>query len=210
MFERVVFLLLQGEFVCAVSHPEEHRFLEDEGKREEVARYLAQLGRRIAITPHGSGYYLAFAHIGPAEREAVKTQFQEVKGTLGPTALFFQMAMRATGREDLLVPGSLIASHLLMAKIDQDPGLRNELQNIALIVRATAPDGAYRSMLDKLLGYLRGRGYLALVNAERGLYQVTSKLEYLLDVVRFIQENDTAAAKAASDAEDDDGQRQLA
>lgn len=211
MFERVVFLLLQGEFICAVSHPEEHRFLEDEGKREEVARYLSQVSRRIARTPHGSGYYLSFSHVGAGERDAVKAQFQEVKTSLAPVVLFFQMVMRATGREDLLMPGALIESHLIMSKIDQDAGLRNELQNVALISRATGADGAYRSMLDKLFGRLRTGGYLALVNAERGLYQVTAKLEYLLDVMRFIQENDPVATKGAGEADDDDsGQRQLA
>lgn len=211
MFERVVFLLIQGEFICSVSHPEEHRFLEDEAKRESVAQYLGKVSRRIARTPHGSGCYLSFSHVGNDERDAIKAQFQEVKSSLGPVVLFFQMVMRATGREDLLMQGALIESHLIMSKIDQDPGLRNELQNIALISRATGADGAYRSMLDKLLSRLRGSGYLALVNAERGLYQVTSKLEYLLDVMRFIQENDVTTAKGVGEAEDEDlGQRPLA
>lgn len=205
MFERTVFLLLQGEFICQVSHPDEFRFLENEASLDEVSRYLVRLGRRIARTPHGAGYYLAFSHIGESEREAIKAHFHDFKGTIGPVVLFFQMVMRATGREDLLMPGAVLESNVIMSKIDQDPGLRNELQNVALISRATGADGAYRTMFDKLMAKLRAGGYLSLANAERGLYQVTSKLEYVLDVVRFLQENDPTLSKSVEgEIEDED------
>jgi len=196
MFERTVFLLLQGEFICQVSHPDEFRFLEDEGSFDEVSRYLARLGRKVARTTHGAGFYLAFSHIGEIERDAIKAHFNDFKGTIGPVVLFFQMVLRASGREDLLMPGAILESNAIMSSIDQDPGLRNELQNVALVSRAIGADGAYRTMFDKLLTKLRAGGYLTVVNAERGLYQVTSKLEYVLDVVRFLQENDPALTKS--------------
>lgn len=203
MFERTVFLLLQGQFLCQVSHPDEYRFLEDEASLNEVSGYLAKLSRRVARTPHGTGFYLAFSRIGEVERDVVKTHFQSIKGSIGPVVLFFQMVMRATAREDLLMPGALLSSNEIMSKIDQDPGLRNELQNVALMSRATGADGAYRTMFDKLLSKLRSDGYLTIANAERGLYQVTSKLEYVLDVVRFLQENDPALSKPAEGEEEE-------
>jgi hypothetical protein len=95
-----------------------------------------------------------------------------------------------------------------MSKIDQDAGLRNELQNVALIGRATAVEGVHRAMFDKLLAKLRAEGYLVLANAERGLYQVTSKMEYLLDVVHFLQENDPVLAKPP-EAEEEEGATRL-
>jgi hypothetical protein len=204
MFERTVFLLLQGEFICQVSHPDEFGFLENEASFEEVSRYLARLDRKIARTPHSAGFYLAFSHVGESERDAIKAHFQDFKGTIGPVVLFFQMVMRATGREDLLMPGAILESNVIMSKIDQDPGLRNELQNVALVSRATGADGAYRTMFDKLLTRLRTGGYLTVANSERGLYQVTSKLEYVLDVVRFLQENDPALSKSAESEIDEE------
>lgn len=203
MFERTVFLLLQGEFICQVSHPDEFRFLEDEGSLDEVSRYLARLGRKVARTTHGAGFYLAFSHIGESERDAIKAHFNDFKGTIGPVVLFFQMVLRASGREDLLMPGAILESNTIMSSIDQDPGLRNELQNVALVSRAMGADGAYRTMFDKLLTKLRAGGYLTVANAERGLYQVTSKLEYVLDVVRYLQENDPALSKSVESDVDD-------
>lgn len=59
-------------------------------------------------------------------------------------------------------------------------------------------------MFDKLLTKLRSGGYLSLANGEHGLYQVTSKLEYVLDIVRFLQENDPALSKSAEGEIDDE------
>lgn len=209
MFERVIFLLLAGEFICKVSHPDEFRFLEREQERADVSSYLGRIHRRLAQTPHQSGYYLAFARIGDGEREAIKASFQDIKGALAPIVLFFQLVMRTTGREDLLMHGAILESSAIMSKIDQDAGLRNELQTVAVISRASSADGAHRSTFDKLLGKLRAQGYLTLVNSERGLYQVTSKVEYLLDVVRFLQENDQTLKVAASDEDPDAATRIL-
>jgi predicted transcriptional regulator len=84
----------------------------------------------------------------------------------------------------------MIESSAMMAKIDQDAGLRNELQTVATIYKTIATDGAHRVMFERILRKLKESGYLTLANTERGLYQVTAKVEYLLEVVRFLQEND--------------------
>lgn len=190
MFERVVLLLLSGQFICKVSHPGAFRFLEGDEDRAEVDRYLSRLGRRLARTAHQAGYYLAFIRAGVDEREAIRTQFAEIKGTLAPVVHFFQLVMRACEQEDLLMHGAIIESSTLMAHIDQDAGLRSELQTVATLFKTTAIDGAHRSILERILRKLRDGGYLTLVNAERGLYQVTSRIEYLLEIIRFLQDND--------------------
>lgn len=190
MFERVVMLLLAGEFICKVSHPEEFRSLEREDERREIDRYLSRIGRRLAQTRHQSGYYLAFVRCGEQEKETIRHHFSEIKASLTPVVMFFQLVMRATGREELLMHGAIIESSAMMAKIDQDAGLRNELQTVATIYKTIATDGAHRSMFERILRKLKDSGYLALANAERGLYQVTAKVEYLLEIVRFLQDND--------------------
>lgn len=209
MFERVVFLLLQGDFICSVSHPDEVRYLADEVNQEEVSRYLARIRRRLTKTPHESGFYLAYADIAESDRPSIKAHFQDIKGSLGPVALFFQLVMRATGQEDLMMHGAIIESAAVMSKIDQDAGLRAELQNVAILSGTRAAEGSYRSMFDKLISKLKADGYLVLANAERGLFQVTSKMEYLLDVIRFLQENDPVLAKAGEAEEEPEAPRLL-
>lgn len=202
MFESVILKLLQGEFICGVSHPDEFRFLSEEGNQEEVSRYCAKIRRGLTKTPHESGFYLAYADVAEGDRQAIKAHFQDIKSGLGPVAMFFQLVMRATGQEDLMMHGAIIESAAVMATIDQDVALRAELQNLALYSKTTATEGSQRALFEKLINKMKGEGYLVLSNSERGLYQVTSKMEYLLDVIRFLQENDPVLAKSAEPEEE--------
>ena len=202
-FETAVRLLLSGEFICSVSHPEEFRYLKDDGVRTEIDQYLLRIGRKLTTTSHGSGYFLAFTHCGETERTAIKAQFSEIKGTLSAVATFFRLVMRSTGREDLLMHGAMIESSVLMAQIDQDPALRNGLQTVSNLFKQN--EGSNRQVFDRILGRLRNSGYLQLVNAERGLYQVTSKVEYLLDIIRFLQENDETLKGQLDEADEEKG-----
>lgn len=199
MFESVVFLLLSGQFICRVSHNEAHDYLSDEARRHEVEVYLSRIGRRLARTTHGSGYYLAFARCGEDERKAIRTHFAEVKGTLAPVVMFFHLLMRTTGKDDLLMQGTIIQTPTLLAQIDQDPTLRNELQSVATMLKAIANDGSHRTMFDKVIRRLTADGYLVLVNSEQGYLQVTAKIEYLLEVVRFLRDNDEALRTIVDD-----------
>jgi len=206
-FEAAVRLLLSGEFICPVNHPEEYRYLKDDGTRSEIDHYLSRIGRRLTTTSHGSGYFLAFTHCGETERAIIKAQFTEIKGTLAAVATFFRMVMRATGREDLLMHGATLESSVLMAQIDQDPALRNELQTVSNLFKQN--EGSNRQVFDRILGRLKNGGYLQLVNAERGLYQVTAKVEYLLDIIRFLQENDETLKGQSDEADDGQGSADL-
>lgn len=208
MFESVILKLLQGDFICSVSYPDEFRFLSDEGNQEDVSRYFSRIRRRLAKTPHESGFYLAYTNVAEGDRQAIKTHFQDIKAGLGPVAMFFQLVMRATGQEDLMMHGAIIESAAVMATIDQDVSLRAELQNLAVLSKTTASESSQRGLFDKLVNKMRTEGYLVLSNSERGLYQVTSKMEYLLDVIRFLQENDPVLAKS-SEPEDEPETGQL-
>ena len=199
MFERTVMLLLAGEFICRVSHPQEYRHLEDEGHRQEINDFCARIGRCVIPTSHQSGFYLAYARCGEEERAAIRTYFGEIKANLAPVIGFFHTIIRATGQEDLLMHGAILESSAIMAQIDQDAGLRSELQIVATQFKSISADGSHRSMFERVLKRMKDAGYLCLVNAERGLYQVTAKLEYLLEVVTFLQENDETMRGALDD-----------
>lgn len=199
MFEQTVTLLLAGEFVCHVSHPEEFQFLEYAGNQQDIDTFVGKIGRRLATTSHQSGFYLAYARCGESERDAIRAYFATIKADLAPVVGFFHTVIRTTGREDLLMHGTTLETSAIMAQIDQDAGLRNELQTVASLFRSTSADGSHRSMFDRVLKEMRKGGYLCLVNAERGLYQVTAKVEYLLEVVAFLQANDETMKSALDD-----------
>ena len=190
MFERVVFLLLQGAFICRVSHPDAYEFLNNDGNLASVEEFFSRIGRRVTRTSKQSGFFLVFAHYGEQERAAIRANYTEVKNTLAPVVAFFNLVMRVTGQEDILMFGTAIEADTLLGKIDQDISLRNELQSLGARYKVFVTDSTQRKLLESILKRLVGDGYLKLANPERSIYQVTSKIEYLLDVIRFIHEAD--------------------
>lgn len=185
MFEQAMTLLLSGQFVCTVSHPDAYRFLQDEANRKEVEAFLARLGRRLVATRHGSAWYVAFTHLDSEQRKGIREEYAEIKHNLRLVVGFFVHVMQALGREEFLAPGSVIETHRLIAAIDENPSLRNELQTLVNLGKASS-DGTLRTALERLLKKMRDEGYLVLANPEREIYEVTGKVEYLQEVVDFL------------------------
>lgn len=190
MFERVVFLLLEGAFICRVSHHEAFDFLNDEDNLSHVEDFLAKIGRRVARTSKQSGFYMVFASYGDQERATIRSNYADIKNNLIPVVSFFNLVMRTTGQEDILMCGTAVEADTLIGKIDQDISLRNEMQSLGARFKAISSDTTQRKLLDNILKKLVSDGYLKLANPERSIYQVTSKIEYLLDVIKFIYETD--------------------
>lgn len=186
MFERTLTLLLSGEFVCAFRYPEAWRFLEDEAQRREAEALLVRLGRRLAQTRQGGAWFAAYAQVGSEERRAIRDGFAEIKHNLRFLVGFFVHVMQALRQDQFLAPGTLIETHRLMATIDENESLRNELRTLAGLGKGPAGDGGLRPTLERLLKRLTDDGYLVLANPEREIYAVTGKIEYVQEVVDFL------------------------
>lgn len=190
MFERVIFQLLEGAFICRVLHPDTFDFLCNEENLRLVEDFFAKIGRRVAKTSKQSGFYLVFSAYGEQERAVIRSSYADIKNTLAPVVSFFNLVIRSTGQEDILMYGTAIEADTLIGKIDQDISLRNELQSLGTHFKAFSSDTTQRKSLDNIFKRLVNDGYLKLANPERAIYQVTSKIEYLLDVIKFIHETD--------------------
>lgn len=115
----------------------------------------------------------------------IREEYAEIKHNLRLVVGFFVHVMQALRREEFLAPGSVIETHRLSAAIDENASLRNELQTLANLGKASS-DGNLRNALERLLKKLRDEGYLVLANPEREIYEVTGKVEYLQEVVDFL------------------------
>jgi hypothetical protein len=78
-----------------------------------------------------------------------------------------------------------------MAAIDGNPGLRAEFQAMGTVGRGGATDGKMKGSLDRQLNFLVDNGYLVVSNADREIYQVTGKIEYLTEIVQFLMTTDS-------------------
>jgi hypothetical protein len=190
MFDVTMSLLLSGEFLCEVRYPDAFRFLAVDAHQKDANAYLARIGRTLATTELGGAWYATYDRINQEEKRAIKEDFTQIKQKIRFLVEFFVKAMRATNQEVFYSRGDKIEAHALMAAIDGNPGLRAEFQAIGTVGRGGATDGKMKSSLDRQLALLVDTGYLVVSNAEREIYQVTGKIEYLTEIVQFLMTTD--------------------
>jgi len=190
MFDKAMSLLLSGEFICEVRYPDAYRFLAVESNQKDANAYLARIGRTLASTELGGAWYAAYDRVDQDEKRAIKEEFVRVKQKVRFLVEFFVKSMRASNREVFYSRGDKIEAHALMAAIDGNPGLRAEFQALGNVGRGGATDGKMKGSLDRHLRMLVDDGYLIVSNAEREIYQVTGKIEYLTEIVQFLMTTD--------------------
>lgn len=190
MFEQTMSLLLKGEFVCEVRYAEAYRFLSVESNQKDANAYLTRIGRSLSLTDQKGAWYATYDQIGQEEKRVIKEEFTLVKQKIRFLVEFFVKAMRATERELFYSRGDKIEAYALMAAIDGNPGLRSEFQALSNFGRSGATDGKLKGNLDRQLRTLVDEGYLINVHADREIYQVTGKIEYLTEIVQFLMTTD--------------------
>jgi hypothetical protein len=194
MFKSIIPVLLSGEFVCPVSHHEEHSYLMDNANQNAVNEFLGRIGFRLTKTRHGAAFFATHLEVGgKEERKDAKELFTHIKHTLRPIVSFMEMVMRAMQSDEILAAGAVIESNKLMAAIDTNPSFRNDLQSLATQLKGISADGTDRGRLEKVLRRFKDDGYLVLANAEREIYQVTGKIEFILEVIEFLMEHEGIA-----------------
>lgn len=197
MFEETVIKLLEGEFICRTAYPNLFYFLEDESTRRQVDGYLTQIGRRLAATAHGEAYYAAHRTVGPSERKQIQSLFKEVKHELLPVLRFLNLIMQAQRAEQTLVAGDVIDFPRTLLQISESPHLCDELRGFTALGKefASSGDANLHTLLHRLLQHMVKTGYLIQVS-QGDRFEVTGKIDYLYEVVRFLTENEQAIREA--------------
>lgn len=182
--------LLAGEFVCAVSDEAAFKRLQDDALREAFDTYLRPLNRRLATNDDQSVYFLAWRQLDNAAREQLTRQLSDTVHSLLPLLEWLQLVQEALGRDSVPAPGDVLKPGELQAKSEDNPSLRERIERVA-------GDGFFGSQSDQLdaqlkqvFKRLKEHGYLLQPHADRQVYLVTSKVEYLLDIVRFIRDEE--------------------
>lgn len=190
MFDGLVKRLLQGEFICEISHESGFRYLQDPDNARQVDEFLNRLEYRLAKTQNELAYYAAYRQIDSQARSDIRKVFQQFRVELQPVVEWLDMMMACLNQDTALSPGDTLSFSSLMQVIEQNQALADRLQSFAKFKDFTGSDDSVKSRLEKLLGTLSKWGYLALANRDTLIYQVTGKLDYFYQALQFIQEHE--------------------
>lgn len=191
LFEQAIYALLRGEFICLARHRDLYDFLANARNFEEVDEYLWKINRKVMATRSREAFYAAFIRMGEGERAEVKRAFAEVKRDIRPVVHFLQLVMQATGTEEVLTAGDRVDFGSLLKAIVDSEHLTEELRQLTMTLRELgARDTQVKAMLDRVLRYLVGRGYLHMLDGDKQVYAVAGKIDYFHEVLEFLIENE--------------------
>ena len=182
--------LLSGGFICEVTDSQAFRHLQDEQQREAIDQYLRPLNRRLASNPEGSVWFLAWRELTQPLRDQLSQQFKDTLDSLIPMLKLLQLTQETMGHENVLTANDILNRHELAARIENNPSLREQLHALVQTRFFQSQSEDVAGQLKQVFDRLRGNGYLHQPHKDRHHYIVTGKIDYLIDLTRFIREEE--------------------
>lgn len=200
---KVIERLLQGAFICRTSDEEAWRFLKTPANREQVDDYLATLNRTVATVGGGSEadvFYCAYRQLGDDERRVVGQQFRDVSNALTPLVEWLLLVQQAGAQDAPLTEGSAIRLTELQSIVEDTPAFREQLARISHYRLFGSTSSSVDAQIKQVFKRLCELGYLLRPNPEKQIYLGTGKLDYLYEVIRFIDEAEGLALEERAEA----------
>ncbi|MCF1428031.1 MAG: hypothetical protein LPD71_08000 [Shewanella sp.] len=199
--------LLRGEFICKTTNEDGWRALQTPSTRERVETFLNQLNRTLASAADGEVFFCGYLQLGEAERKVISSQFREICSALIPLVEWLVLVQEASGQDAPLTEGAAIRLTELQSRIEDTPAFREQLAKLSQYrlfgSTSTQADAQIKLVFRRLVEL----GYLVRPNSEKQIYLATGKLDYLYEVIRFIDE--TEGLQLEAQAETASSQREL-
>ncbi|MCC5880595.1 MAG: hypothetical protein JJU03_11955 [Idiomarina sp.] len=183
-------VLLSGAFVCAISDPENYRRLQDEQMVSAADEYLKPLNRRVAQSQDGQVFFLSYLHFDEQARESLKQQLGHTVQSLLPLLEWMQLVQETLGRDGAISAGDAIKLQEYVLKTEDNPSLRQRLQLLANDRFFNSQADSVDAQAKQIFKRLREHGYLRQPHNERQYFEVTGKVDYLIEVVRFVRDEE--------------------
>ncbi len=198
---QVLEALLAGQFICQVTDEDSYRFLQSSANREQVESHLAILNRKLTSAADDQVYFAAYEGIGEGERAALSKQFEDVSNHLLPLIEWLLLVQESLNKDLSLSQGMNIRLNELQTVIEDTPAYAEQLNKISRYAMFGSKAAELDAQLKLIFKRLVELGYLIKPNQDKQIYTVTGKIDYLFDVLKFIDETEQLSlAKKAEDA----------
>lgn len=193
--------LLSGLFICEITDEDSFRFLKVSSNREAISQQLNVLNRQLSSAADEQVYYASYQTIGDSEREKLTKQFEDVSNHLLPLIEWLLLVQEALNKDLSLSQGMNLRLNELQTVIEDTPAYAEQLNKISRYAMFGSKAAELDAQLKLIFKRLVELGYLIKPNQDKQIYTVTGKIDYLFDVLKFIDETEQlGVSKKAEDA----------
>jgi hypothetical protein len=182
--------LLEGGFICTVTDEHNHRKLQDENLREDLNHFLRPLNRRIAQSEDGTVYFLAYKDLNESARSVLTSQFNQTIQSLMPMLDWMLLVQEALGHDGALTAGDTIKLQEFALKVEDNQSLKQRLATLSMDRLFNSKSDQLDMQIKLVFKRIKELGYLHQPHKDRQIYFVTGKIEHLVELVRFIKDEE--------------------
>ena len=182
--------LLAGDFICQVSDEDAFRHLSNEQTQQEINHYLRPLNRRLVANDDNSVFFLGYHELTKDAREQLSCQFALTVQSLLPLLEWLQLVQETLGRDSALTAGDTIKLQEFILRTEDNQSLRQRLNQLASDRFFNSQSDALDNQVKLIFRRLKEHGYLLQPHQDRQYYIVTGKIDYLIDIIRFIRDEE--------------------
>ncbi len=184
--------LLSGSFICPTTDRDAYKTIQDDRCRSEINTVLMHMGRELNMTSRTSAYYVTYKTIDASNHNKVRSMISEVFGLIRPVVRFVAMVGDASIDERILVAGDELSLPHLVLQIQQSTTLTEMLDSTYRHpkVRRNRVRESIPEKLEVVMEFLVKEGLAKLVSKDRQLYMITGKLDFIYEVLDFIDINE--------------------
>ena len=206
MFKQVTEALLSGQFICPTAFPDAFDYLAKADNFKKVADFLAQLERELCVLEGEEIYYSAYSSVDDNNRGQIKEAFSEIRSQLRPVVEWMDMMMTAMGQDMPIRARDEIRLHQLLNIIEHEPSLCEQMNRLTQSGMFKTSKTDITDQLSWILQKLEQAGYLVKPNPQGALYIVTGKMNYLHQLIAFL--NDAENLQLDKHADEQNSQQQ--
>lgn len=182
--------LLAGDFICQVTDEDAFRRLSIEQTQQEINHYLRPLNRRLVANDDNSVFFLGYHELTKEAREQLSSQFALTVQSLLPLLEWLQLVQETMGRDSALTAGDTIKLQEFILRTEDNQSLRQRLNQLAGDRFFNSQSEQLDNQIKLIFRRLKEHGYLLQPHQDRQYYIVTGKIDYLIDVIRFIRDEE--------------------
>jgi Zn-dependent oligopeptidase len=206
MFKQVTEALLSGQFICPTAFPDAFDYLAKADNFKKVADFLAQLERELCVLEGEEIYYSAYSSVDDNNRGKIKEAFSEIRSQLRPVVEWMDMMMTVMGQDMPIRARDEIRLHQLLNIIEHEPSLCEQMNRLTQSGMFKTSKPNITEQLSWILQKLEQAGYLVKPNPQGALYIVTGKMNYLHQIIAFL--NDAENLELDKHADEKNSQQQ--
>lgn len=182
--------LLTGEFICRINDPDAYRHLQTDSTRQAIDRYLRPLNFRIVTNETHTVYYAGFCEMNRDARGQLMQQFKNIIASLLPLLEWLQLIQETQGSESTLTAGDYIRLSEIMARAEDNQSLQQRLNQLSNDRFFNGKSDSLDLQLKQIFRRLKEHGYVSQPNSEQQIFIATGKIDYLIDIIRFIRDEE--------------------